>query len=106
MTRGVRIILDGKEFDLLSCPAIGLKEIGRNFTAIGSTSESGIDALTAGIYYGVKRGLPRDDVSFTREFVEWNIDPTNIEALSQAFADVNSAVVAGGAPKGEAPAAS
>jgi hypothetical protein len=105
MAKAKKIILGEQEFNLLPCPAIGLKEIGRNFGAIGSSNEAGIDALVSGIYYGVKRGLGKDDTSFTREFVEWNIDTTNLELLAQAFADVNDAVKKEGAP-GEAQAAS
>jgi len=104
MPNSKKITLDGKEFNLLPCPAIGLKEIGRNFTQIGSANEAGVDALTAGIYYGVKRGLPRGDTEFTREFVEWNIDSTNMEALSIAFAEVNTASTPGEGSSGEAQA--
>ena len=96
-----KITLGGKDYTLLPCPAIGLKEIGRNFGQIGSGSESGIDALTAGIYFGVKRGIPTDK-DFTREFVEWNVDATNIEFLTNAFAEVNNAVAAGSVGVGEA----
>lgn len=102
MPNGKEIMLGEKKYSLLPCPAIGLKAIGRNFSLIGSANEVGIDALTDGIYYGVKRGLPKDDTEFTREFVEWNIDPTNLEELAQAFADVNNAVKAGASPSGEA----
>ena len=104
MPKSEKITLGGLEFDLLPCPAIGLKVIGRNFAMIGSSNEAGIDALTDGIYYGVKRGLPKGDTQFTREFCEWNIDATNIEPLMQAFAAVNNATQ--GDATGEAPAAS
>ena len=96
-----KIHLGGKEFTLLPCPAIGLKEIGRNFSQIGTGSEAGVDALTNGIYFGVKRGIPTDK-EFTREFVEWNVDATNIEELTNAFAEVNNATPSGGSPQGEA----
>lgn len=97
-----KITLGGQDFDLLPCPAIGLKEIGRNFTQIGLGSEAGIDALITGIYYGVKRGLPSEDKAFTREFVEWNIDSTNLEELAAAFSEVNNAAKSGVDAPGEA----
>lgn len=90
MSQGEKITLGEREFTLLPCPAIGLKVIGRNFTQIGSLSDAGIDAITDCIYYGVKRGSP-DDATITREFFEWNIDATNVEALSTAAARVNGA---------------
>lgn len=99
-----KITLGSNEYTLLPCPAIGLKAIGRNFSQIGTNSEAGIDALVDGLYFGVKRGIPGDK-EFTREFVEWNVDATNLDELVSAFADVNSAARRGTDP-GEAPAAS
>lgn len=97
------IVLGGEKFRLLPCPAIGLKTIGRNFALIGSNNEAGIDALIDGIWYGVTRGLPSEArAAFTREFVEWNIDATNLAELAEAFAEANSAVRTEGAGAGEA----
>lgn len=100
MSEGRKITLGGREFNLLPCPAIGLKTIGRNFTELGSMSETGIDVLTDAIYYGIKREA-RDDATITREFVEWNIDATNVQALTEAVVAVNQAVEKGATP-GEA----
>lgn len=97
------IVLGGEKFRLLPCPAIGLKAIGRNFALIGSNNEAGIDALVDGIWYGIARGLPPESrAAFTREFVEWAIDATNLADLADAFATVNSAVKQEGAGTGEA----
>lgn len=90
MSQGEKITLGEREFTLLPCPAVGLKAIGRNFGQIGNLSDAGIDAITDCIYYGIKRTAP-DDATITREFVEWNIDATNLEALAEAAARVNGA---------------
>lgn len=95
-----KITLGGRELNLLPCPAIGLKAIGRNIQEIGTGSEAGIDALIDGIYYGIKRGA-MDDETVTRDFVEWNIDSTNVGCLTEAFVKANGLSQAE-ASKGEA----
>lgn len=87
----VKITLADREFTLLPCPAVGLKTIGRKFEKIGTGSEEGLDALIDGIYFGIKRGIPNDH-EFTREFVEWNVDATNLTDLTEAFTTANNAV--------------
>lgn len=90
MSQGEKITLGEREFTLLPCPAVGLKAIGRNFREIGTNSEAGIDALIDCIYYGIKRAAP-NDADITRDFVEWNLDATNMEPLSIVVAQVNKA---------------
>lgn len=104
MANSKKIALGGKEFTLLPCPAIGLREVGKDLALIGSASESGINALVTAIYYGVKRGIPNDQ-EFTREFVEWNIDVTNLNEMAEAFAEINRVNQPQEASSGEAPAA-
>jgi len=87
MVEGKTIVLGGQAFTLSAVPAVGLKKIGPNLQLIGSDfSEASIDALVDAIYYGVKRNHP--DV--TRDFVEMNIDVTNIGEVVDVFAEVNT----------------
>lgn len=85
---GKKITVGDREFNLLPCPSIGLKVIGRNLREIGTPTDAGINALVDGIYYGVKRGA-MDDATITRDYFEWNIDAANVNDLMLAFAEVN-----------------
>ena len=100
MTKTRQITVGEREFTLHACPAIGLAAIGGTFAEIGTGSNAGLEALTDGIYYGVKRGA-QADATITRDFFAWNIDATNVGALIEAFAEVNGAVLKEPAP-GEA----
>lgn len=86
-----KVTLGGKEFTLSPVPAVGLKHIGPKIKLIGaSDSEDAIDALVDGLYFGIKRN--HKDVD--REFVEWNLDVTNMRDLIEKFVEVNTAGVA------------
>ena len=87
----IKINIGGKNFELSPVPLVGLAKLGNRIGLIGQEfTDDSAQALIDGVYYGIKRNHPEVE----REFLEWNIDASNLKEILSAFIEVNKSTEA------------
>jgi len=81
----------GTALRLARTPASKLARATSNGGRMGADTEQGIRSLAESIYFGVKRADPASTV--TLDWIDENIDSTNILSVFKAFAEFNKFVV-------------
>lgn len=101
MIDGKTITLGGQTLTLAPTPFVRMVALQSQLATLANgMSEAGAQALIDGLWHGLRRNHP----DLSREFVEDNLDATNMPAISAAFAEVNQLGKTEESAPGETPA--
>lgn len=101
MIDGKTITLGGQTYTLAPTPFVRMVALQSRLATLSSgMSEEGAQALIDGLWHGLRRNHPE----LERQFVEDNLDATNMTVISNAFAEVNQLGQSGEGAPGESAA--